>query len=152
MSFEQFHDAERDRLVRLLALEIQDVETAVAAIDEALTRAAQHWDRIVLGHDPGAWVHRVGYRWARSPLRRWRSPDVGRAPSRAAPRASGGPGTVRLAVDALSVGHRAVVVLRVHAGLSSAATAAALGIPRRLASARYRRALELLRYGVGDGS
>ena len=67
---------QRDRLYRAVALAVGDVGLASDAIDEAMTRAFIHWDRIGAYSSPEGWVYRVAMNVARSALRRSRREDL----------------------------------------------------------------------------
>lgn len=147
-SFEAFHAAERDRLVRLLALTIGDVDLAAEAVDVALSRAWQQWGRL---DEPAGWTYRVARNWTNSWFRRRRRissaevPEVAVTADHAVHHDH-----LRDALDQLSEDHRAVVVLRILGEYSTKETAAALDVPTGTVTSRLSRALDNLRDLVGD--
>jgi RNA polymerase sigma factor (sigma-70 family) len=142
-AFDDFYRASRSELVRALSLTLGDLELATEAVDEAMTRAYQRWERVHRLDNPAGWVYRVGFNWAVSVLRRrknrrtlftrepdgmpWIEPDVHRA------------------LGELSVDHRSVVVCRYLFGWSENETAAALGIRAGTVKSRLHRATSQLR-------
>jgi RNA polymerase sigma factor (sigma-70 family) len=142
-TFDDFYRTSRSELVRALSLTLGDVELATEAVDEAMTRAYQRWDRVHCLDNPAGWVYRVGFNWAVSVLRRrknrrtlftrepdgmpWIEPDVHRA------------------LGELSVDHRSVVVCRYLFGWSENETATALGIRAGTVKSRLHRATSQLR-------
>ena len=70
-SFEAFWARERDPLYRVLAVSLGDAGLAAEAIDEAMARALQRWDRVSTYDRPAAWVLRVARNWATSWRRKW---------------------------------------------------------------------------------
>lgn len=145
-TFEGFYAAERDRLVRVLAVDLADVDLAADAVDTAMARAWQRWSQIDDRHDAGAWVYRVARNWATSWFRqrRWRADgDVPEVPVRDHPPSHST--HIRAALDDLPADQRAVVVLRVLGGFSTAEVAAALEVPEGTVKSRLSRALDRLR-------
>ncbi len=150
-TFEDFYRTDRDRLVRMLAFDLGDVEVAAEAVDVAMSRAWERWSRLDAHHDAGAWVYRVARNWAMSWFRGRRRISSGPVPEQAvAPGEQAAPMDLRRALDQLSEEHRAVVVLRVHGGYSTAATAAALDVPEGTVKSRLARALDQLRATLED--
>lgn len=78
-SFEAFWARERDALYRALAVSWGDPELAAEAVDEAMARALQRWDRVGTYDNPAGWVMRVARNWAIS----WRR-KLSRRPTRSA--------------------------------------------------------------------
>ncbi len=70
-SFEAFWARERDALYRALAVSWGDPELAAEAVDEAMARALQRWDRVGTYDNPAGWVMRVARNWATSWHRKW---------------------------------------------------------------------------------
>jgi hypothetical protein len=68
--FDNFYAATRVSVGRALALTLRDVDLATEAVDEALARAVQRWDRVEHLDNPAGWVYRVGLNYARSRVRR----------------------------------------------------------------------------------
>jgi DNA-directed RNA polymerase specialized sigma24 family protein len=142
--FDDFYRAERDSIARALAVTLGDPGLAAEAVDEAMARAYQRWERVGVYDSPGGWVYRVALNWATSVLRRHRRPvravhergptDVGPVPEPA----------VAAALAELDVRQRAVVVCRFYLGMSEAETAAALGIRPGTAKSRLHRAIQHL--------
>ncbi len=144
VAFVEFYRQSRDRLARALALTLNDGHLAAEAVDEAMARAYQRWDRIGRFDDPAGWVYRVALNWATSELRRRT-----RAPRPPAERAMADMGplaepAVHAALAELDVRQRGVVVCRYYLGLSEAETAAALGIRPGTVKSRLHRALHHL--------
>lgn len=147
-----FYADQYDRVWGALALFTGDRRLAEELAQEAFVRTCQHWETVRAMDAPGAWVHRVGINLAISRARRRRTElRVVQQHRAAAPATSAGADAgladeaVRAAVAALPADERAVVVLRFHADLSVAATAAALGVPEGTVKTRTRRALAHLR-------
>lgn len=144
LAFPEFYATARDRLARALALTLNDGHLGAEAVDEAMARAYQRWDRIGTFDDPAAWVYRVAVNWATSVLRRRT-----RAPRPPAEREGADMGpmaepSIRAALADLDVRQRGVVVCRYYLGLSEAETAAALGIRPGTVKSRLHRALQHL--------
>lgn len=148
--FEAFYGEFRDSLYRALALSIGDVDLAMEAVDEAMTRALERWGQ-VSGYDkPEAWVYRVGLNWARSVFRRRRREDRW-APLDAEPSTTDPvpePEVVE-AVRKLPLRYRTVVVCRYYLDWSTDQTAEALGVPSGTVKSRLARALRRLGRELG---
>ena len=143
-AFADFYRDNRDRLVRALALTLGNVDLGSDAVDEAMTRAFQRWDRVGGFDDPGGWVYRVGLNWATSAIRRRnRSPRPVAAAEHVEPHTVREPDLAAALLE-LPVHQRAVVVCRFYLGLSEAETAAALSIRAGTAKSRLHRALQYL--------
>ncbi len=144
LPFVAFYRDERDRLSRALTLTLGDTHLAVEAVDEAMVRAYQRWDRVGTFESPGGWVYRVALNWATSVLRR-RS----RAPQPVAERSPDDLGpmdepSVRTALAELDLRQRSVVVCRYYLGLNEAETAVALNIRPGTVKSRLHRGLRRL--------
>ena len=149
LSFVAFYGSARDRTARALALTLNDGALAAEAVDEAMVRAYQRWDKIAAYDEPAGWVYRVALNWATSILRRRRSapdPMIERGPADIEPVAE--PDVAR-ALAELGVRQRAVVVCRFYLGFSEAETASALGIRPGTAKSRLHRALQHLETRLG---
>ena len=139
--FEEFYREQRAPIGRALALTLRDSQLASEAVDEAMARAYQRWNRVQALDNPGGWVYRVGLNWSRSILRRRLRP---------APVWVTGTGTftdhsgldpaIDRALAELSIEQRAVVVCRLLIGLSEAQTATALGLRLGTVKSRLARA------------
>jgi RNA polymerase sigma-70 factor (ECF subfamily) len=142
--FEAFYRAERDQVARALALTLGDSHLAAEAVDEAMVRAYQRWDRVGTFDNPGGWVYRVARNWATSMLRR-RSlaprPLAERGPSDIGPLDEP---DVRAALAELDLRQRSVVVCRYYLGLNEAETAIALNIRPGTVKSRLHRGLRRL--------
>lgn len=147
-SFEIFYADRADELYRTLAVTLRDSELAREATDEAMVRAYSKWSKVSRYDNPSGWVYRVAYNWAMDQLRRAKSPlmeSAGPPVDHPLPRPD-----VALALDALPIEQRAVVVLRVVHDWSEDAVAYALNIPVGTVKSRLARALQTLRQEVGD--
>lgn len=144
-SFEDFYAEHRDRLVAALAATGTEVHLAADAVDEAMARALERWDRISSRDEPAARVFATARnhnrRRFRLPRRR---PDL--PPSVTLPPA----GETWLVVGALSPRQREVVALRYLGGLTEPAIAELLGISRGTVSSTLRDALRRLRSELLD--
>ena len=147
-----FYADQHDRVWAALTLFTGDRRLAEELAQEAFVTTCQHWERVRTMEAPGAWVHRVGINLAISRARRRRTElrvvqrgHAGAPPATAGADAGLGDEAVRAAVAGLPDDERAVVVLRFHADLSVADTAAALGLPEGTVKTRTRRALARLR-------
>ncbi len=142
--FDEFYREARPRLGRAVALAVGDVDLALEATDEALTRAYERWDSVARLDRPEAWVYRVATNWALSVLRRRRrshhrlyDPDHGDASAIADP-------ALHAALADLDAKHRSVIVCRHLLGWSVAETAAALRLREGTVKSRLHRALRTL--------
>jgi DNA-directed RNA polymerase specialized sigma24 family protein len=153
-SFESFYRGQVDIVYRALALTLTDPGLAREATDEAMLRAFARWSTIGRYDNPSGWVYRVGLNWATS---RWRRTSRERPLSREDRMVTARPpdpaGLAALAaLGHLTVKHRAVVVARVLLDLSTAETAAVLGIPQNTVKSRLARALASLRAELAMGN
>lgn len=141
LPFEDFYREQRAPIARALALTLRDTQLASEAVDEAMARAYQRWNRVQSLDNPGGWVYRVGLNWSRSILRRALRPapvwltttDVIIDHSAIDP-------AIDQALAGLSVEQRAVVVCRLLIGYSEAQTSAALGLRPGTVKSRLARA------------
>jgi RNA polymerase sigma-70 factor (ECF subfamily) len=144
--FEQFYREHVNRVHRALALAVGDTALAREATDEAMARAYARWDRVRRLDSPGGWVFRVGLNWATS---WWRKVRRERPPTDDRRWAADGPDPVglaaRSALERLPVGQRAVIVCGVLLDLSTAETAAVLGLTEGTVRSRLFRGLAELR-------
>jgi len=150
-TFEAFYGANVDRVHRALALTIGDPDLARDATDEAMARAYTRWATV--GHlgNPAGWVYRVGLNWARSrwrklrrerPMAEWRAVPVPPPDADAA--------AASAALTTLPTDQRAAVVCRILLDLSTAETAAVLGVPEGTVRSRLSRALAVLRAHLAE--
>lgn len=142
--FVSFYRTDRDRIARALALTLGDSHLAAEAVDEAMVRAYQRWDRVGTYDNPGGWVYRVARNWATSVLRR-----RARAPQQVAERGPSDIGPIEepdvlAALAELDIKQRSVVVCRFYLGLNEAEIATALSIRPGTVKSRLHRALRRL--------
>lgn len=141
LPFEAFYSEQRDAIGRALALTLRDTQLASEAVDEAMARAYQRWNRVRALDNPGGWVYRVGLNWSRSILRRTLRPaPVWVTNAGVALDGTGLDPTIDRALAQLSIEHRAVVVCRLLIGYSEAQTAAVLGLRPGTVKSRLARA------------
>lgn len=143
--FEAFYRANIDRVYRALAVTLRRDDLAQEAADEAMARAYARWATVRGLDNPAGWVFRVGLNWATSWWRKRRreSPPVADTAHPSAP-----PDGALAADDVLAllpVPQRAVVTCRVLLDLSTAETAAALGLSEGTVKSRLSRGLAALR-------
>ena len=148
-TFGNFYRDQRDAVFRALLVTLRNPDAAAEAVDEAMTRALERWDRIA-GYDrPEAWVYRVGLNWAVSRWRRSRREvqDVLVEPSVE----DGLPDPeVARALGRLPLRYRAVVVCRYYLDWSTQETADALDISEGTVKSRLSRALQRLGRDLGE--
>jgi RNA polymerase sigma-70 factor, ECF subfamily len=70
ISFEEWYRRGRPRLIAALAVASGELDVAVDAVDEAMVRALQRWDRVQTMESPDGWVYRVGLNLVRRKMRR----------------------------------------------------------------------------------
>lgn len=148
--FDDFYRAHRDEIGRALVFTLRDTSLGQEAVDEAMTRAYQRWDRLAPTSNPAGWVYVVGLRWALS----WRR-GRRRERNREQLIATGKPGLVDPAraeyidladaLGALPIDQRTVVVCRFSLGMSVRETAEALQIREGTVKSRLARGIEQLR-------
>ena len=142
--FDAFYRTCRPDIARALALSLGDLELAVEATDEALTRAFARWRVVSRPDRPEAWVYRVASNWALSVFR-GRRRSLHRLYEREAMDSQVRDPAIHSAVSRLDVKHRSVVVCRHFLGWSVADTATALGISEGTVKSRLHRASAQLR-------
>lgn len=148
-TFADFYRDHRDPVFRALLVTLRNPEAAAEAVDEAMTRALERWDK-VSGYDrPEAWVYRVGLNWAVSAWRRTRREVQDLIVEPSAEDNLPDPAVSR-ALGRLSVRHRAVVVCRYYLDWSTEDTAAALRISEGTVKSRLSRALKKLATDLGE--
>jgi RNA polymerase sigma-70 factor (ECF subfamily) len=151
--FTVFYERWRSPVRRGLAMALGDVVLADEAVDEALTRALAHWDKVRDYERPDGWLYRVGLNWARGTFRKRRyellsdlEPD-----SHSSHDPLPDPDLLE-AVGHLSVRLRSVVVARYYLDLSTSEVAEALEVPEGTVKSRLSRALNRLARELGDPS
>lgn len=143
--FEAFWAKERNRLYRVLAVGLGDPELAGEAIDEAMARALQRWEKVASYDDPAGWVVRVARNWAVS----WRR-KLSRRPTVAAerldrPSQDDVPDLdVRRVLSGLPEQQRTLLAMRFVLDWEIGRIAAALEIPEGTVKSRLHRTLRQL--------
>lgn len=151
--FDDFFDANYDRMVRALSLALGNDELGRDATSEAFARALQRWRKVSGYANRSGWVYRVGLNWGRS---RWRKrrrevddiiePDDTRvAADQAHPDID-----LRRALRGLGPEQRAVVVARYYLDWSERDVAQALDIREGTVKSRLHRALATLSAALED--
>jgi len=145
-SFDDFYLAHARPIGQALEITLGNRELAEDALNEAMARALQRWNKVSRYTNIEGWVYRVGLNWARSWLRRRRR-ERDRPVALSAPTTeiTLGDDELRKAVDGLSIDHRAVVVCRFFLDWSVAQTAASLDIAEGTVKSRLARALTNIR-------
>nr|WP_239162591.1 sigma-70 family RNA polymerase sigma factor [Actinoplanes rishiriensis] len=150
--FEAFYRAHVDRVYRALAVTLRRDDLARDAVAEAMARAYARW-HVVGGLDnPAGWVFRVGLNWATS---WWRKARRERPPAEEShhphtPATSAGELAARDALALLPTAQRAVITCRVLLDLTTAETAAALGLSEGTVKSRLSRGLAALRTALSE--
>lgn len=150
VSFEGFCARHRDPVGRALALALGDADLAADAVDEAMIRAYQRWDRVGGLDNPGGWVYRVGMNHARSRLRRRRGREellhaTGSVVDEMAD------ADLAAALGALPLDQRSAIVCRYYLGWSEAETVTALRVRPGTVKSRVHRGLRALRRTLERG-
>ena len=146
--FDAFYGRSCDRLYRALALTLGDADIAADAVNEAMTRALERWDKVGGYENPSGWVYRVGINWGRSVQR-----QSNRRPRKALGSASYEmcvpEPALAAAVAELPARYRTVVVARYYMQWTPAEIADSLHIPGATVRSRLKRSLERLRRNMG---
>jgi RNA polymerase sigma factor (sigma-70 family) len=147
--FDSFYGETRDRIYRGLTLALGDIDLAIEATDEAMTRAVAAWDEICHYSNPSGWVYRVGVNWGRSVQRRRLRRPVETPPPTAydmeVPDLA-----ITAAVAALPLRYRTVIVARYYLQWTPGEIAEAMHLPGGTVRSRLKRALDRLRSEVGE--
>lgn len=140
-SFEAFYAAAYPQLVRAVSLTAGDPLVAEDAVQEALVRAYERWERVCVMEAPAAYVYQIAVNLLR---RRWRRlrplrPTAGADPSH---RVAAEPmrGDLVAAIRALPEGQRRALILVDVFDLPSDAVARTLGIEAASVRSRVHRA------------
>ena len=144
-SFERFYTGHADTLRRALYLALGDLDVALDASDEALTRAYEQWADVRTYANPAGWVYRVALNWAVSARRRSKWRDRGEVPERVAT-ATVADVDLADALVRLTTDQRVVVVCRYFLDWSVDQTAEALAVRPGTVKSRHSRALESLHH------
>jgi len=150
--FPEFYRAHAARVYKALAVTLGNDDLAQEAVNEAMTRAYAHWQRVSRLDNPAGWVFRVAFNWATSWWRKVRR-EQGVLTDARHPRVEPTDPAVLAARDALkelALAQRTVVVCRVLLDMSTAETAAALRISEGTVKSRLSRGLAALRVAL-DG-
>jgi RNA polymerase sigma-70 factor (sigma-E family) len=147
--FSAFAVARWSALVRSATFLGCDATEAHDVAQEALVRCYRFWARVQRADDVDAYVFRILLNARRDMGRRkrWREVPTARLPEASVPdstEAVGRTDAVRRSLDALTEGHRQVLVLRYFAHLSEKQVAHALDIPVGTVKSRLSRALDAL--------
>lgn len=132
-------------MYRALAMTLGDPGLAAEAVDEAMVRAFQRWDRLEGYGQPAGWVYRVALNWATSRRRKLSLRPV--LPLQELERAFEDElPDVELThqLAQLSRPHRTVVVLRYYLQFTSAEIASLLDVAPGTVRSRLHRALDQL--------
>ena len=157
-SFEAAYARRRDHLLRVAWLVCGDLDQAEDVVAAAMARCWRAWDRRGPVAEPDAYLRRAVVNEATDRFRR-RGRDRA-AHARRFGDARGAPAladavadrtALVVALGALPVGQRAVVVLRYFADQTEVAMAEALGISVGTVKSRTSRALIALRHALGEG-
>ena len=70
LTFEEFFEAEKDRLLRVLSLITGSRAEAEDLAQEAFTRVFERWDTVATMQDPAGYLHRTAMNMFRSQYRR----------------------------------------------------------------------------------
>ena len=141
--FEAWYRAEHPRLVTLVTAVVGDAEIGREAVDEALARAFERWERVSEMSSPTGWTYRVALNAARRRarrrameerlLRRWIPHDV-----------PGPTGEVWVVVAGLPLRQRTAVLLRHVGQLTEEEIADVMGVARGTVSSTLRAAYRRL--------
>jgi RNA polymerase sigma-70 factor (ECF subfamily) len=148
-AFEDWYRAEHARLVTLITAVVGDADRGRDAVDDALARAYERWDRVSLMASPTAWTYRVALNVARRRARR--QAIEARLLGRSRPELVPGPtGELWLVVAELPVRQREAVLLRHVAQMTEAEIADVMGIKRGTVSSTLRAAYQRLGLAMDD--
>ena len=148
LRFEQFYEANRDRVFGMISLALPREADAAEATAEAFVRAYARWRTVGEHPNPVGWVVKTALNYQRSRWRRLGLP-VGRPELQRPPEEPLEPGIVR-ALRNLPDRQREVVVLRFVCDLSTDQTAALLGIAPGTVTAHVHRSLSALRSALAS--
>jgi RNA polymerase sigma-70 factor (ECF subfamily) len=152
-SFDEFYLATRSAVLGQVTAMTLDRELAADNVQEAYTRAWQHWPRVSRLDDPTSWVRTVAWRLAVSQYRRRTVADralrrLARDSSEAEMAAEVGLDVI-VALRALSQEHRRVLVLYEMVGKSVREIAAETGVAQGTVKSRLSRARQQLSLAMG---
>ena len=142
-AFDDFRRLHRERLYRAVTSVTREPDTAVEAVDAAMTQAAESWAIVSNGTATAGWVYRTALRNAR--LRRTRLAGDGLPGDASHPDP-----VISDALAALPFRVRAVVVARFYLDWSPGEIATALRLPVRIVERRLNRALARLQRAVDE--
>lgn len=144
-SFEGFFRRASKSLFRAVALAVGDVDLAEEAVNEAMVRAYERWERVAGLESPEGWVYRVAVNWATSRLRRGKFLSNSSVPHTVSHDPEVADPQVAAAIRKLSLRHREVIVARYLLDMSEAEMATAIGVSHGTVKSRLSRALRTLR-------
>jgi RNA polymerase sigma-70 factor, ECF subfamily len=149
-AFEDFFDAQYERLLRVLFLATGDRHEAEDLAQEVFVRVYERWPRVGATENPAGYLYRVALNAHRSRLRRIRvstrkalrlRPEPPADPQEAAEDRL----SVRRALDTLPAGQREAIVLVEWLGLTDAEAGEVLGLSPGAVRTRLHRARSALR-------
>jgi RNA polymerase sigma-70 factor (ECF subfamily) len=147
--FVAWYRREHPRLVTLLTVVTGDAELGCEAVDEALARTFERWERVSQMDSPAAFTYQVALNVAR---RRARRRDLERRLwARRSPQHVPGPtGELWLVVADLAPRQRTAVMLRHVGQLTEQEIAEVMGVARGTVSATLRSAYQRLGATISD--
>jgi RNA polymerase sigma factor (sigma-70 family) len=151
-SFEDFYRAESASVRRAVGFTVGDPDLARECVDEAMTRAYERWDAVAAMDSPAGWVYRVAVNHARNRGRRRlveRRKQAPAAPASTPPAEAADP-AIAVALAALPLDQRSVVVLRFYLDWSLDQIAAGLGVAPGTVKSRLHRALRRLEMSLRE--
>lgn len=144
-TFEAFYERSRDPVLRAVFVATGDLDAAREAVDEAFTRALQHWTSLQTHPAVVAWVIRTALNGMRSSWRRRRRTVVGAVPEKGFEPPLPIDRRLVASVMQLPERQRQVVALRILLDLSIEETAKTLGLAPGTVTAHLSRAMATLR-------
>ena len=151
ISFEEFFEAEYDRIMRAMYLASGQRDLAEELTQEAMARAYERWDRIRQLDSPAGYVMKMAFNLRHSWFRRATRVLVSARPDQ---RSASSPADLRYEIEdmlgSLPTEQREALVLVEWLGLSSEEAGSVLGISSASVRGRIHRARTALRSRLGE--
>jgi RNA polymerase sigma-70 factor (ECF subfamily) len=149
LAFEDWYRAEHARLVTLITAVVGNADEGREAVDDALARAYERWERVSAMESPTGWTYRVALNVARRRARR--HAIEARLLGRSRPQSVPGPtGELWLLVADLPSRQREAVLLRHVAQMTEREISEVMGVKRGTVSSTLRIAYRRLGIAMND--